>query len=89
MSQPEKEWTKILEWPGYRVYKHEINEKGKTLKLWVRRNAGNQKLVCGGCGQGVQEIREIYEREVRDLPWGEYAVSVIIDCTEWIVHVVG
>ena len=79
MTQPEKEWTKILGWPGYRVYKHEINEKGKTLKLWVRRKAGNQKLVCGGCRQGVQEIREIYEREVRDLPWGEYAVSVIIE----------
>jgi hypothetical protein len=27
----------------------------------------------------VQETREIYEREVRDLPWGEYAVSVIIE----------
>ena len=79
MTEPEKAWTKILGWPGYRVYKHEINEKGKRLKLWVRRKAGNQKLVCRGCGQRVQDIREIYEREVRDLPWGEYAVTVVIE----------
>jgi len=27
----------------------------------------------------VQDVREIYEREVRDLPWGEYAVTVVIE----------
>ena len=79
MTKPEQEWTKILGWPGYRVYKYEINEKKKKLKLWVRRKPGNQRLVCAGCGQRVQEIREIYEREVRDLPWGEYAVTVVIE----------
>src|SRR5260370_37578036 len=75
MNQPEQEGTKILGWPGYRVYKHEINEKAKTLKLWVRRKSGHQKLGWGGCGQRVHDIREIYEREVRDLPWGEYRVD--------------
>jgi len=79
MSFLDKEWTKILGWPGYRVYRHEINEKNKTLKLWVRRKSGNQKLVCGGCEQRVHEIREIYEREVCDLPWGEYQVTVVIE----------
>ena len=79
MTQPDQEWTKILGWPGYRVYKHEINEKAKTLKLWVRRKSGHQKLVCGGCGQRVHDIREIYEREGRDLPWGEYRVTVVIE----------
>jgi transposase len=79
MSNLEKDWTKILGWPGYRVYHYEINEKAKKLKLWVRRKSGNQKLVCGGCGQRVHDIREIYEREVRDLPWGEYQVTVVIE----------
>jgi transposase len=79
MSNLDREWTKILGWPGYRVYRHEINEKDKKLKLWVRRKSGNQKLVCGGCGQRVDEIREIYEREVHDLPWGEYQVTVVIE----------
>ena len=36
----ESEWTKILGWPGYRVYRSEINEGAKTLRLWVRRNGG-------------------------------------------------
>ena len=35
----ESEWTKILRWPGYRVYRSEINEEQKTLRLWVRRKA--------------------------------------------------
>jgi len=38
--------------PGYRVYRSEINEAAKTLRLWVRRKRGTRKLVCSGCGQG-------------------------------------
>jgi hypothetical protein len=34
------DWTKILGWPGYRVYRSEIDEDAKTLKLWVRRKGG-------------------------------------------------
>ena len=44
----ESEWTKILGWPGYRVYRSEINEDSKTVRLWVRRKRGNRKLVCSG-----------------------------------------
>lgn len=40
----ESEWTKILGWPGYRVYRNEINEEAKTLRLWVRRKRGNRAL---------------------------------------------
>jgi len=29
----ETDWTKVLGWPGYRVYRHEIIEEAKTLKL--------------------------------------------------------
>jgi len=31
------DWTKVLGWPGYRVYRSEIDEDAKTLKLWIRR----------------------------------------------------
>jgi hypothetical protein len=37
----DSELTKVLGWPGYRIYRHEINEKAKTLKLWIRRKRGN------------------------------------------------
>jgi transposase len=75
----ESEWTKILRWPGYRVYRSEINEADKTLRLWVRRKRGNRKLECSGCGRKTQEIAEVYEREVRDLPWSEYRTTVVIE----------
>jgi transposase len=73
------EWTKILGWPGYRVYQQEIDEKAKTLKLWVRRKRGNQKLICSGCGARIAEAAEVTEREVRDLPCFEYRTTVIIE----------
>ena len=75
----ESEWTKILGWPGYRVYRSEINEAVKTLRLWVRRKRGNRKLECSGCGRKINEIAEVYEREVRDLPWSEYRTTVVIE----------
>src|ERR1700691_3182011 len=71
----ENEWTKILGWPGYRVYRSEIEEEAKRLRLWVRRKRGNRKLECSGCGR---RMAEVYEREVRDLPWSEYGTTVVI-----------
>lgn len=73
------EFTKILDWPGYRVWKHEIDERTRMLRLWVRRKRGNRVLVCSGCGKRVKEVAEIREREVRDLPWRKYQTFVIVE----------
>ena len=73
------DWTKVLGWPGYRVYGHEINEEAKTLKLWVRRKRGNRKLVCSGCGRKLGEVYDTYEREVRDLPCFEFRTRVMVE----------
>jgi len=75
----ETDWTRILGWPGYRVYRHEINESAKVLKLWVRRKRGNRKLVCSGCGRKLSEVYDTYEREVRDLPCFEFRTTVVIE----------
>jgi transposase len=75
----ENDWTKVLGWPGYRVYRHEINEVAKTLRLWVRRKRGNRKLVCSGCGRKFTDAYDTYEREVRDLPWSEYRTTVVVE----------
>jgi transposase len=75
----DNELTKLLGWPGYRVFRHEIDEKGKTLRLWVRRKRGNRKLVCSGCGRRLEEAHDTSEREVRDLPCMEFRTTVVVE----------
>src|ERR1700728_4852655 len=77
----ERDWTRVLGWPGYRVYQVEIDEPRKKLKLWVRRKKAGLKLICSGCGQPVpaSKIQEISEREVRDLPCFEYSTTVVVE----------
>ena len=72
----DSELTKL---PDYRVYRHEINERAKTLKLWIRRKRGNRKLVCSGCGRKLEDAHEISEREVRDLPCMEFRTTVVVE----------
>ena len=86
------EFTKILQWPGYRIYRHEINESAGTLKLWVRRKRGNRKLECSGCGRKYKDCHDVSEREVRDLPWSGMTATVVVEvyrvrCSECGVRV--
>jgi transposase len=75
----DNEFTRILDWPGYRVYRQEIDDQGKTLKLWVRRKRGNRKLECSGCGRKYAEACDVSERAVRDLPWSAFRTTVFIE----------
>jgi len=71
--------TKILQWPGYRVYRHEIDKPGQRLRLWVRRKRGNRKLVYSGCGRKFEDYHHFSEREVRDLAWSSLLTTVVIE----------
>ena len=75
----DNEFTRILDWPGYCVYRQAIHEENKTLELWVRRKRGNRKLECSGCGRKFTEAYDSNERAVRDLPWSEFRVTVHIE----------
>lgn len=75
----DSEFTRILDWPGYRVFRHEIDETNKILRLWVRRKRGNRELTCSGCGRRGAEVHDSYEREVRDSPWRKYQTWVIME----------
>lgn len=75
----DNEFTRILQWPGYRVYRNKIDEKNKILELWVRRKRGNRKLECSGCGRKFSDVYDCRERAVRDLPWSEFKTTVHIE----------
>jgi transposase len=74
------DWTKVLGWPGYRVYHSQIDETRQLLTLWVRRKRGNRTLTCAHCGRRVHDIRAVYERQVRDLPCFELQTAVVVEC---------
>jgi transposase len=61
------------------VYRHEIDEAGRTLRLWVRRKRGNTALICSVCGGKAPKIEEVRQREVRDLPWRKYQAVVYVE----------
>jgi transposase len=73
------DWTKVLGWPGYRVYDYRIDEARRQLTLRVRRKRGNRKLTCAQCGRRVHDIRAVYERQVRDLPCFEFQTAVVVE----------
>ena len=66
----DNEFTKVLGWPGYRVYRHQIDEKAKTLTLWVRRKRGNRKLQ-------VSELRAASPGHPRSLRAGGAGSAVL------------
>src|ERR1035438_7301440 len=83
----DNDWTRVLGFPGYRVYKQEIDEERKHLKLWIRRKRGYRRMTCAGCGSRVHKIHGVGEREIRDLPCFEFQTTVVVelyrvDCPE-------
>jgi transposase len=75
----EREFSRILGWPGYKVYRHEIDEAKRTLRLWVRRKRGNKILVCGNCGGRAARVDEVRQREIRDLLWRKYETWLVVE----------
>ena len=77
----EHDWTGVRGWPGYRLYRMEIDEQSKNLNLCLRRKKAGLKLVCSGCRQHVStsRIQEVCERQIRDLPCFEYAAAVEVE----------
>jgi transposase len=61
------------------VYRQELDEKKKTLDLWVRRKRGTRKLECSGCGRKFADAHDSRERAVRDLPWSTFQTTVHIE----------
>ncbi len=49
------------------------------MRMWVRRKRGNRWLECSGCGRKLLDYHDCRERGVRDLAWGEFRASVVVE----------
>jgi hypothetical protein len=65
-----RDLTRLLGWPGYRVYRYEVDEAAKALKVWVRKKPVHRGFECSGCGRRVHAVVATWEREVADLDCG-------------------
>jgi transposase len=74
-----RDFTRLLGWSGYRVYKYQLDETAKTLKLWVRKKPVHRGFECSGCGRRVHAVMGTWEREVADLDCFEYRTTVVVD----------
>ena len=74
-----RDLTRLLGWPGYRVYRYELDEASKRLKLWVRKKPVHRGFECSGCGRRVHAVMATWEREVADLDCFEFRTTVVLD----------
>jgi transposase len=71
--------SRILRLPGYGVYTCAADETAGTLTLWVRQTVAEPYYVCGGCGISVRDVHSWTERRLRDRPWGEWRVWLVVE----------
>lgn len=78
---PEDIVGRIVRLPGYGTYRHEFDDERSELSVWVRQVGAAPSFTCGGCGVGVGRhfIYSFKERRVRDLPWGAWKVSLVVE----------
>ena len=75
---PEGIVRRVLRLVGYEVNGHEFDEEASTLTLWVGQNAADPFHRCRNCGISTRDVHDAKERRVRDLPWGEWRVWLIV-----------
>jgi transposase len=75
---PEEIIRRVLRLTGYEVHRHEFDESISTVTLWVRQVGADPFHTCRGCGIGTRRVHSRTERRVRDLPWGEWKVWLVV-----------
>lgn len=45
----------------------------------IPRKRGNRKIACSGCGRKFNDIYDLSERSVRDLPWSGLLATVFVE----------
>lgn len=76
---PEDIVGRILRLPGYGVYQAAFDEQSSTATLSVRQVSREPRYTCSGCGIDVAGVHDWSERRVRDVPWGEWKVWLVVE----------
>lgn len=76
---PEQIVGRILRLAGYGVRRAVFDEEGGTVTLEIAQVADDPGYTCSGCGIDVREVHDFRPRSVRDLPWGTWRVTLIVD----------
>ena len=74
-----RDLTRLLGWTGYRVYRYELDEASKRLRLWVRKKPVHRGFECSGCGRKVHAVIATWERKVADLDCFDFRSTVVLD----------
>lgn len=75
---PEQIIRRILRLTGYEVNRFVFNEAASTVTLWVSQVRADPYYTCSRCGIGARRVHSTGERRVRDLPWGEWGVCLVV-----------
>jgi transposase len=76
---PEDIIRRILRLDGYEIFEPIFDETEMTLTLRIRQNPKDPFHSCGACGIGVRDVHSVRDRRIRDLPWGEWTVWLILE----------
>ena len=61
------------------MYRRELDEDAKTLKLWVRRKRVQQRVRVPRLRSPPAQVHDMREREIRDFPWSVYRATVVVE----------
>jgi len=75
---PEPIIRRILRLTGYEVNRFVFDEAACTVTLWVSQVRADPYTTCSRCGVGARRVHSTRERRMRDLPWGEWGVWLVV-----------
>jgi transposase len=75
---PEEIVSRILRLTGYEAERCEWDEARAKVTVWVRQNVADPYYTCRKCHVGSREVHSRKSRKVRDLPWGEWKVWLVV-----------
>lgn len=75
---PEQIIRRVLRLTGYDVATSRFEPKRSEVTLRVTQTARDPYHACGQCGIGSRQVHSRSQRRVRDLPWGEWKVWLVV-----------